>query len=196
MKPALVVLAAGASARLGECKALVALTPRTPLELLLENGVVFDGAPPLVVTGVDHARIQRALPPGVAIAFNARWSTGRTSSVQCAHALRVGLDLCIAPVDVPLVPRSVFEALSQAWHAHGSPARGWLAPRHGDRFGHPIVVGRALLEELAGFEPAEPLRGLRERALPLVSVPVECPEILDDLDCPGDFERLRSRFSR
>jgi molybdopterin-guanine dinucleotide biosynthesis protein A len=99
VKPALIVLAAGASERLGECKALASITPRTPLELLLENGAVFDDVPPLVVTGADHARIQRAVPAGVAIAFNARWSAGRTGGVQLAALLRTGCDLCLAPVD-------------------------------------------------------------------------------------------------
>lgn len=194
MKPALIVLAAGASERLGQCKALASITPRTPLELLLENGALFDDTPPLVVTGADHARIQRALPPGVAIAFNARWAAGRTGGVKLAQALRKGLDLCLAPVDVPLVPRAVFEALSQAWHAGGAPARGWLAPACETRFGHPIIVGRELLEELADFAPEEPLKRLRARAAPLFSVAVDHPEVLEDLDTPADLERLRARF--
>lgn len=195
MTPALIVLAAGASERLGECKALASITPRTPLELLLENGAVFDRAPPLVVTGADHERIQRALPAGVAVAFNARWAAGRTGGIQLACALRSGFDLCLAPVDVPLVPRAVFEALSRAWHTHGAPARGWLAPSCGARFGHPIVLGRALLEELADSDPGQPLSRIRARAEPLFSVAVDGLEVLEDLDTPADLARLRARFS-
>ncbi|MBL8857561.1 MAG: NTP transferase domain-containing protein [Planctomycetes bacterium] len=194
MNAALVVLAAGASTRLGTCKALIALTPRTPLQLLLENGGVFDGAPPLVVSGADHQALQRALPAGSALAFNVGWERGRTGGVRLASGLRAGLDLCLAPVDVPLVPAAVFRALSRVWNAAGAPARGWLAPRCGTRFGHPIVVGRALLEELAAFGPDEPLQCLRERAEPLLSAAVDAPEIFDDLDSRDDWIRIRKRF--
>jgi CTP:molybdopterin cytidylyltransferase MocA len=195
VKPALVVLAAGGSERLGDCKALVAITPRTPLELLLENGSLLDDVPALVVSGAHHARIQRAVPPGVAVAHNTRWSAGRTGSVQLAVRLRAGLDLCLAPVDVPLVPRAVFEILSRVWNENGSPARGWLAPECASRFGHPIVVGRALLEELARFPPDQPLNELRARAAPLFAAPVQNPEVLDDLDSTADLSRMRARFS-
>lgn len=196
MKPALVVLAAGASERLGDCKALVSITPRTPLEILLENGAIFDDVPALVVSGAHHERIQRAVPSGVALAHNTRWSAGRTGTVQLAARLRAGFDLCLAPVDVPLVPRAVFESLSRTWHENGSPARGWLAPEFDARFGHPIVVGRALLEELAAFPASEPLNRLRARADPLLSVTVQNPEVLEDLDSTLDLSRLRARFSR
>jgi molybdenum cofactor cytidylyltransferase len=194
VKPALVVLAAGSSARLGECKALVPITPLSPLEWLLESGASLDDTAPLVVTGADHERIQARVPRGVAIGHNPRWELGRTGGIQLAHALRRGLDLCLAPVDVPLVSREVFHALSRAWHDAGSPARGWLAPKHALRFGHPIVIGRGLLEELAEFGPDEPLQRLRERAAPLFFASVPCPEVLEDLDTPLDLNRMRARF--
>lgn len=196
MKPALAILAAGASTRLGTCKALAAITPHNALELLSNAGSVCNGAPVLVVSGADHAAIQRALPPGLALAWNTRWSSGRTSTVAVAASLRRGLDLCIAPVDVPLVDRGVFEALCSAWAAAGAPPRGWLAPRFASKFGHPIVLGRALLEELAGFEAGAPLSRLRARADPLLSVAVETASILDDLDTPADLEILRARSVR
>jgi hypothetical protein len=61
VKPALVILAAGASTRLGTCKALASITPRCALEVLLENGQVLDDVSPLVVTGKDHDAIVRAI---------------------------------------------------------------------------------------------------------------------------------------
>jgi CTP:molybdopterin cytidylyltransferase MocA len=197
VKPALVLLAAGSSSRLGACKALVSLTPKNApknaLELLSEAGACFDGATPLVITGADHARIEAALPRGLEIAHNAEWSRGRTGGVALAHLRRPGLDLCLAPVDVPLVPARVFEALLWAWASAGSPSQGWLAPRRAGRFGHPVLVGRSLLEELAEFEPGAPLSALRARADPLLSVDVDADEVLDDLDDPEDLARMRGR---
>lgn len=201
--PALVILAAGASARLGTTKALVRLRerdPATPLALLLEASAgVFAGAPPLVVTGADHAAIAAALPAGVEVAENPRWRAGRTGSVQLAARARAERDLCLAQVDTPLVERAVFEALERAWTRSRSPGRGWLAPcteRDGrTRFGHPVVVGRELLGELLRFPPDRPLSELRRAAVPLLSVAVASDAILDDLDGPEELEALRRRLA-
>jgi CTP:molybdopterin cytidylyltransferase MocA len=201
--PALVILAAGASRRLGECKALVAITPRNPLELLSSAGSVLDAATPLVVAGAHHEEIRAALPAGLELAFNAAWEAGQSSSVSLARALRPGFDLCLAPVDVPLVPRAVFERLLRAWRAAGSPPRGWLAPfwsaermsvigSRDPTFGHPIVVGRELLAELAHLDRTATLRDLRGLADPLLAVEVASRAVLDDLDTPLDLERLRA----
>lgn len=202
--PALVILAAGASTRLGRCKALVELADTTPLAALLAAGACFDGAPPLVVAGADHDAIARAAPARAEVLHHARWSDGRTGTVAAAAARRPGLDLCLAPVDVPLVPSEVFAALRAAWIAEGSPTRGFLAPWVGPekdsdrphRFGHPIVVGRELLRELAALPADAPLSELRARAEPLRGVEVRSRAILDDLDTPEDLERLRGRSGR
>ena len=197
--PALVILAAGESARLGECKALAQLRdkPRaTPLSLLLEAGRGLGDATPLVVTGAHHAAIAAATPAGVELVFNQRWSEGRTGSVLCARDLRPGRDLCLTPVDVPLVPHPVFVALRDAWVEAGSPPNGWLAPATPDgRPGHPIVVGRELLSAWQPQSYDEPLRRLRALSSPLWTAPVPSSAIHDDLDTPTDLAALRKRLA-
>ncbi|MFO1010080.1 MAG: NTP transferase domain-containing protein [Planctomycetota bacterium] len=205
---ALVILAAGASERLGACKALVELgraldgSVATPLALLTARGrAAWDGARPLVVAGKHHAAIAAALPADVECVENLAWARGRTGGIALAAARRAGCDLCLAPVDVPLVSAEVFRALRAVWIAEGAPARGFLAPacstgpRPGRRFGHPIVVGRELALELARFEPDQPLSELRALARPLLAVDVEDPSVLDDLDDASDLERLRAKFA-
>jgi molybdenum cofactor cytidylyltransferase len=196
--PALVILAAGASTRLGEPKALARIGGRAVVERLLEAGAGFDGAAPLVVAGPDHAAIAgflRGRP--VEVLHHEGWAAGRTGSLQAALAARAGRDLCLAPCDVPLVPREVFDALRRAWLDAGAPERGWLAPafRAGGelRFGHPVVLGRELLREVLSFPADRPLRELRRAARPLLSIEVSEPTILDDLDEPGDLARLERR---
>jgi len=198
----LLILAAGESRRLGAPKALVPLReapPVHPLGILLEAARPCFGPAPLVVAGAHATAIREALDGEVELLVNPRWAQGRTGGVLLAHDHRPTHDLCIAPVDVPAVEGAVFSALVQAWAEAGAPARGWLAPSLGDeqgrkRFGHPIVCGHLLLDEISGLDPDTPLKALRDRAHPLLDHPVEVDTILDDLDTTEDLERIRLRF--
>ena len=191
MKPLLVILAAGASERLGQCKALVDLGGQTPLERLARAGIGCDGA--VVVTGADHAAIAKRVPAKMRVVENRDWEAGRTGSVAAGAREAPGRDLLVAPVDTPLVPREVFEALLATWSQAGAPARGWLAPAvviaGRKRHGHPVVIGRELLLDLPA--PGTPLSQLRGRAQPLLSVVVASERVLDDMDSPSDLARLR-----
>ncbi len=194
MKPALVILAAGASRRLGRCKAITRLGRSTPLERLVASGGILGDSPPLVVTGADHDAILQRLPAGCEVVHNPDWESGRTGGITLAATRRPGRDLCLAPVDVPLVPAGVFEALAAYWAENGAPERGWLTPSHDGRGGHPVVLGRALAAELESFSADRPLRELRSRASPRLRLEVGAPEILDDLDTPEDLAELRKRI--
>ncbi len=204
MTTRLVVLAAGASSRLGTCKALVDIGGASPLERLIAAGRAWDPAP-LVVTGAHHDEIARAVSVGavsvgVEVARNEDWAAGRLGSIAVAVHARAGCDLCLAPVDVPLVEEEVFRALFAAWARAGEPARGWLAPftldMHGERtHGHPIVIGRELAALAATMRKSLPLREVRALAAPLLSIQVDSTSILDDLDDLADLDRLRRRIS-
>lgn len=193
---ALVILAAGASKRLGQCKALVDLEGQSPLARLLDQGRSISAVAPLVVTGAHHRKIAAAEPEGCELLENPNWEAGRTGGLALAAAARVGFDLCVAPVDVPLVPRNVFWILENAWSALDAPQDGWLAPSFEGRYGHPIWIGRRLASELLSWEPDRPLRELRAQAKECLAVEVPHPEILDDLDRSKDLEGLRRRIRR
>ncbi len=203
MKPAVVILAAGASARLGECKALASLGGKSALEHLIEQSSMAGAKEILVVSGAHHELIEgelRRIPCGSSarLVLNPRWAEGRSGSVAAAVAQLEGRDLLLAPIDVPLVGAAVFRILFEAWSAAGSPPGGWLAPalEPGPRHGHPVVLGAELAAEAAKLNPGCPLRELRQRARPLWGVSVLDPAILDDLDCPEDLARLRFRMAK
>ena len=97
------------------------------------------------------------------VAHNPDWAQGRTGSVAVGAAARPGMDLVVAPIDAPLVPGEVFEALEREWKARGAPLAGWLAPATdgGSRYGHPVVLGRELARSAAALPPDTPQRHVR-----------------------------------
>ncbi len=198
--PALIVLAAGASRRLGACKALVPFGESTALELLLASGRCMDGAPPLVVVGAHATQIAARLPKHCQLLVHEGWALGRTSSIQAGLMARPGLDVCLSPVDAPLVLARTYLALAQSWEEAGAPEHGWLAPYlqasagAPRAYGHPVVLGRKLAAEGLKFAPQQPLRELRGSAGVLLGTAVDDPGILDQLDHPQDLERMRTRF--
>lgn len=191
--PALVVLAAGASERMGACKALIELDGEPAILRLLASARALGDELPLVVTGAHHEAIAAALADEpVEVLGNPDWASGRTGGLARAVARRPGRDLCVAPVDHPRVAASTFEALAREWRALGEPARGWLAPRPGDAggFGHPVLVGREIAARASSLGPDAPLRDLREQARPLAWVRVDDPAVMENLDRPEDLKNL------
>jgi len=201
VRPALAILAAGASKRLGECKALARIGEKRVLEHLLIAASSLDSERPLVVTGAHDKEIRECTELAgrdIEWVWNHDWQAGRNLGIVLAAARRPMSDLLLAPVDCPLVPATVFDALADEWDRQGAPRRGWLAPRFTPedglaRYGHPVILGRDLLSEILSMETDTPLRELRSRAMPLLALDVDAIEVLDDLDTPEDLDSYRER---
>ncbi len=202
MGPRVVILAAGASRRLGEPKALVDLPGGRPVTRLVRAAREACGEDPLVITGAHHAEITAALAADLGDAapaslFNPGWQAGRTGGLLLASRHAPGRDLCVLPVDHPRVDAALLTAIFDEWAAAGAPPRGWLAPGHASRKGdsprpgHPIVIGRELAAGLESFGPDRPLRDLRATAEPLWLLPTDEVCVLENLDRPADLEEIR-----
>jgi len=216
-----VLLAGGASQRLGQPKALAPLPLGTPLERLAKAAGATFPTPPLLVTGHHHAELTAAVHAArldVEIVHNPRWAQGRTTSVQAAAEHSPGCSLVLLPIDHPRIRATLLERLVSTWLELGGPPRGWLAPSSRVHFGpndelelsesrelplqpgHPICVGReliALLFEDLNAWAARPLRDLRVEADPLWSFEVkhshDALAIHENLDTPEDLARISAR---
>jgi nicotine blue oxidoreductase len=179
-----IVLAAGASSRMGRPKALIEVGGQPAVERVvatLRDG----GAGEIVVVIGRHADEIRAGADlrGVRVVDNPDWARGRTSSVQRGlAALPPGTEwTLLALVDMPLVRADTVRALLAAPRDDADA----LVPVHDGRRGHPIALRRTLFARIAALGPDTPLHDVI-RAARRAEVPVDDPGVLVDFDEPGD----------
>ncbi len=190
-----VILAAGASVRLGQPKQLLQIDGQ-PLVARAAAAALSAGAHPVVVVlGANAERIRPALHElKVAVALNPAWSEGMASSVrtglQTLAKTDPGIDAVLLTVcDQPAFSADVIQRLFAALLASG---RGIAAARYAGRNGVPALFRREhffALAKLTGDQGARQLlNGDPERV-----AAVDLPELALDLDTPGDVERWRQR---
>tara|TARA_B100001113_G_scaffold30137_2_gene21630 strand:- start:907 stop:1482 length:576 start_codon:yes stop_codon:yes gene_type:complete len=174
-----VVLAGGASRRLGRPKALVDFLDGTVLSTIVER-LEAHGVETVVVVHPDLVEATADLPCRVVV--NPRPDDGRTGSLHLGLAelgdQATGVLIC--PVDRPGWDESVLEALLNT-------TGDAVVPAHEGRAGHPLLVrGEALVQIMALAKDA-PLRdALPSRTL----VEVNAPYLHLNLDQPQDLEAL------
>lgn len=144
-----VILAAGASSRMGRPKALLDFGGRCALELVLD--AVAGLAEPIVVLGPDRAAVEArvALPR---VALNPDPASGQTASLRAGLALlpAEAEGFAFLPVDVALVTRGHVARLAAAFRAE--PGKSVFIPSHRQRRGHPVLCRRELAVEILALE--------------------------------------------
>jgi molybdenum cofactor cytidylyltransferase len=158
---AALLLAAGQSRRMGGVNKLLVevggeAMVRRMARLLLESGLTVTA-----VTGHERARVEEALAGlGVALVHNPGYRAGRQSSVLTGLAA-LGADhdaVLVALGDQPALDREDIAALIAAFAASGRDK--FMIPFHNGKRGNPVVIPRAILEEIAvlpGDAPPGPL---------------------------------------
>jgi len=180
-----ILLAAGGGSRLGQPKAMVELGG----EPLAQRGVALlrDGGaePVVVVTGAVTIDL-----PGVLTAHNPSWRSGMGSSLATGlAAVPEGTSAAvIALVDQPLVGP---DAVRRLIAAHAGGATVAVAAYQG-KPRNPVLLAREHWPEVIALAIGD--QGARPflRAHPELVTAVECGDTgsPDDLDVPGDLDRL------
>lgn len=150
----------------------------------------------VVVTGPETEDGPRRIA-AEALAAGARLAVNPRPGSQPVDSLRAGLAVLgrdaeaavVSPADVPGIDAETVRALVAAFRRGGAPI---VLPVHGGRHGHPGLFSRAVWEELF----AEPLPEgahtvIRAHRADLEEVPVESPRVLQDVNTPDDYRRLR-----
>jgi molybdenum cofactor cytidylyltransferase len=193
---AAVVLAGGASARMGRPKALLEYQGETFLDRLVR---LFSTHCRFVcaVLGHDAEQIARGMAQAAApvLVLNPQPERGQLSSLQCGlRALPPTISAAFFhPVDIPGVSESTITRLAEAWAA--APTRTLvLQPAHGGQKGHPVLVAPVVIAELLALPADASAREiLQQRAAQTLTVEVPDPLIRLDTDTPEEYQRLRHR---
>ena len=146
---ALLLLAAGASARMGRPKQLLPYHGRTLLRHAAETAVASGCAPIVLVTGALHDELLAEIA-GLPIQAvrNENWETGMASSIQTGLAAVAPAQPCavlIMLTDQPLATPALLRQLVAQQQQTQAPI---VAAAYGDTLGVPAIFARALLPEL------------------------------------------------
>ena len=188
MQTAGIVLAAGASQRMGSPKALLRGRDGVPLAAVQAAVLSAGGcAAVAVVLGSESERIRGELPEGLRTVENARWAQGRASSLQAGIGAFPGVDgFLFLPVDAAGVKAETIRAVLAA--AEREPGAIWR-PVHGGEKGNllwvPQAAGRELLRLPAEARVDEWAR-TRSRKLE-----VDDAAILRNLNTPEEWAAVR-----
>ena len=190
-----IVLAAGRSRRMGAQKLLLPLGGRPVIARVVDEVIASPVRDTFVVVGSDEASIRDALA-GRPVHFVTNPETGGEMLSSVRWGLAAMPDDCVGAAialgDQPDVTREVIATLVEAFEATG---RGIVVPTHAGRRGHPIVVSLRYRDEILTQYGDVGLRGLlHAHAEDVLEVEVHSPDILEDLDEPGDYERAQARF--
>lgn len=198
---AAIVLAAGASRRMGQPKLLLPWGETTVIGQVTGTlQACAELAEIVVVTGSWQAEIEAALQeqtnqpgkPGLRMVHNGLHFEGEMlSSVQCGLAALP--EACeatlIALGDNPQLEPEVVSEILAAYRQSGAAL---LIPSYQMRRGHPWLVGRALWGAIRALTARNTLRDfLAEHSRLIQYVNVGTPSILQDLDTPEDYHRQR-----
>jgi molybdenum cofactor cytidylyltransferase len=155
-KVAGIILAAGASRRMGTPKALLDYRGETFVNRLIR---VFSGCcdPVIVVAGVHAELIRGRMDRRARLVINPDPDRGQLSSLQTALA-EVPHDAAgflFIPVDCPTVREETIAILIDAFHESGSL---FAIPRYHGRRGHPVFAMDSLIAEFLALPPTAETR--------------------------------------
>jgi molybdenum cofactor cytidylyltransferase len=193
MSCAAIVLAAGASRRLGQPKQLIEYHGETLLGRAIRLAEVAGAEPVVVVLGAHHEAIRASAElHSAVIIVNEDWEQGIAGSIRAGVDALAGLAPRIAGVllltcDQPRLTAPHLRALMEVFAAQSVPVI--VASKYAEAIGGPAVFPRPMFGELCKLRGDQGARALIASA-PCAVIAIDLPGGEVDIDSPDDLARL------
>jgi molybdenum cofactor cytidylyltransferase len=191
-----IVLAAGASSRMGRPKAGLLLNSYGDTFLSRSlRALIVAGVPDIVVvTGAAPEAVRsaaRRVRKRVRFVQNDAWQDGQLTSLVKGLAPRAGQPVegaLVTLVDAPLASSETIRTVINVWRRTRAPI---VRPARGDEHGHPVIFDAVLFDELRAADPRVGAKSVvRSREREIVNVPVEDPGAFVDIDTEDEYRRV------
>lgn len=189
---ATLVLAAGASKRLGQSKQLLQLGDRSLLQHSVEVALQASGSPVVVVLGAQADRHRRAIQNlPVNIIIHPGWEKGMGSSLKAGVSFILESHpktqaMLIMVCDQPLVTPQHLQRMTEAYRK----GYGLVASGYQDTVGVPVLFDMHYRDALLNLPDDAGAKKMLNTYRDLVHV-IALPGGELDIDTPGDYEKLR-----
>jgi len=187
------ILAAGASKRMGQPKMLLPWGSLTVIEQVVSTFLRAEIEDILVVTGGAHEQVEQAIERfPVRRLYNRDYEAGEMLS-----SLQLGLSHMTQQTQAVLVglgdqPQLQEGSVRLVYSAYQESRSRLVVPSFQKRRGHPWLVARSLWNELLALSaPASPRDFLNNHADEIHYVNMDTQTILADLDTPEDYTNSR-----
>ncbi len=190
---AIIILAAGASTRMGTSKQLLPYQGGSLLRHTLESAIASVCKPVVVVLGANAEQIRSEVSlPSVQVVENLQWNLGMSSSIRCGISslsnCYESIDAAVITVcDQPFISAEIINQLVAAYHSTGKPI---IASQYAQTFGVPALFSYQFFSELAALKETVGAKHLiKQHFNEVFCVPFPLGAI--DIDTPKDYEQLQ-----
>jgi molybdenum cofactor cytidylyltransferase len=194
----IIILAAGASRRMGQAKQLLKIDNQSLIERTIHTATAIENQQTVVVLGANASIIQSAIAPNKAIdtVVNTDWEQGMGTSLkrglQFLLAKKPALEAVIVLVcDQPFLKTEILEQLIHQHVQHKAPI---IATKYGEIKGVPALFDQSLFPTLLQLNKDEGARKIIKKQGKKVRT-IDFPEGAIDLDTPEAYELFLNQYS-
>ncbi len=187
----IIILAAGASSRLGTPKQLLQFQNKTLIRRAVETAIETNYKT-VVVLGANFELINAEIEDlEIEICFNENWQSGMSSSLKTGlkKILEIAPNLSaviISLCDQPFINSSVFNNLITTFEKTNAPI---VASEYAATVGVPALFSRSMFDELLNLSADEGARKIIKKHLASVEK-ISVPQAEIDIDTAEDYQKL------